>query len=283
MSEDRLLRASLFEIVLQSADLDGMTDFYARGFGYGFATDAEGCLGTALDRRLRLVPGTPGMVGAVCFAIADEAALMALAGRLENARTPHHFRTWPGMRGQAIEFADPDGNRFIFGVVGSADGTVEWTGVSALPARLQHVVFASRNAGDLIDFHERVVGFTLSDRVVDEQGGLRTAFLRCSHEHHSLAVFFAPEDRLDHHCFEAGDWSLIRDWADHFASQRVPLQWGPGRHGPGNNLFMFVHDPEGNWLELSAELEQIGPGRVVGEWQHEERTLNSWGMAHLRS
>ncbi|WP_375392801.1 VOC family protein, partial [uncultured Sphingomonas sp.] len=107
--------------------------------------------------------------------------------------------------------------------------------------------------------------------------------LRCSHEHHSLAMFQTAEARLDHHCLEAGDWGLIRDWGDHFAGEHIPLKWGPGRHGPGNNLFMFIHDLDGNWIELSAELEQVAPDRAVGDWLHEERTLNSWGAGLLRS
>ena len=61
------------------------------------------------------------------------------------------------------------------------------------------------------------------------------------------------------------------------------MKWGPGRHGPGNNLFLFVHDPDGNWVELSAELEVVAPDRPTGTWPHEERTLNSWGSAPLRS
>jgi hypothetical protein len=64
---------------------------------------------------------------------------------------------------------------------------------------------------------------------------------------------------------------------------RVPVKWGPGRHGPGNNLFLFVHDPDGNWVELSAEIEVVAPDRPLGFWPHEERTLNSWGSAPLRS
>jgi hypothetical protein len=76
---------------------------------------------------------------------------------------------------------------------------------------------------------------------------------------------------------------LIRDWSDHFASIRVPVQWGPGRHRPGNNLFVFVHDPDGNWIEISAELESVTHDRPVGNWPHEERTLNTWGRGILRS
>jgi catechol 2,3-dioxygenase len=58
--------------------------------------------------------------------------------------------------------------------------------------------------------------------------------------------------------------------------------WGPGRHGPGNNLFIFIEDPDGNWIEVSAELEIIHD-RSLHEWPHEERTLNLWGTAIMRS
>jgi hypothetical protein len=56
-----------------------------------------------------------------------------------------------------------------------------------------------------------------------------------------------------------------------------------GRHGPGNNLFLFFHDPDDNWIELSAEIEFCAIDRPIGTWPHEERTLNSWGSGLLRS
>ena len=152
-----------------------------------------------------------------------------------------------------------------------------------LTGRLQHVVVASRDAARLSNFFQTVLGFKLSDNVVDDQSELKTAFLRCSEEHHSFAVFQASMDRFDHHCYEAGEWGLLRDWGDHFARHHVRVEWGPGRHGPGNNLFLFVHDPDGNWLEISAELEIVAPDRPVGQWRHEQRTLNSWGTAPLRT
>tara|TARA_S200000501_G_C20423051_1_gene568842 strand:- start:399 stop:593 length:195 start_codon:yes stop_codon:yes gene_type:complete len=62
----------------------------------------------------------------------------------------------------------------------------------------------------------------------------------------------------------------------------IELMWGPGRHGPGNNLFVFVEDPDGNWIEISAELEVIHD-RPSKDWPQEERTLNLWGKAILRS
>jgi hypothetical protein len=75
----------------------------------------------------------------------------------------------------------------------------------------------------------------------------------------------------------------LRDWADHFSEAGFTLQWGPGRHGPGNNLFIFIHDPDDNWLEISAELEIVNEQRSIGVWPQAERTLNLWGKGHLRS
>jgi hypothetical protein len=48
--------------------------------------------------------------------------------------------------------------------------------------------------------------------------------------------------------------------------------WGPGRHGPGSNLYIFIADPDGNWIEVSAELEVVYD-RPAKEWPHLEHTL----------
>jgi catechol 2,3-dioxygenase-like lactoylglutathione lyase family enzyme len=180
----------------------------------------------------------------------------------------------------AILVVDPDGNRIAFGL---SRHLSDLSSGERLPARLQHVVVASPDAIALSRFYQDAFGFLISDEVFDDAGELRTTFLRCSPEHHSFAVFQAHETWFDHHCYEAGDWGLIRDWADRFAGLDLPIQWGPGRHGPGNNLFVFIHDPDGNWLEISAELEVVAPDRPAGAWRHEQKTLNKWGSAPLRS
>jgi catechol 2,3-dioxygenase-like lactoylglutathione lyase family enzyme len=214
--------------------------------------------------------------------VADANALSALKRRLDRSGTNYSAVELAGFAPGALEFSDPDGNKLIFGVAQTSEQR-RTDATANRAARMQHIVFASTNVHRLLEFYTDVVGFVLSDRVVDDKGGLRTIFLRCSHDHHSVAVFAASENRIDHHCYEAGDWNLIRDWSDHFARLHVPLKWGPGRHGPGDNLFVFVHDPDGNWVEISAELEQVEPDRPVGDWPHEERTLNSWGIGLLRS
>lgn len=272
------LQATLYELGLGSEDPARLRDFYGQALGYEF----DGALGVARDRRVTISQGPSKSLVYAAYAVADAAQLDALTQRLAKAGVAFERIAMAGFQPGVVAVRDPDGNQFRFGLaVGDAFSASTPAGDRA--ARIQHVVFASTNLQRLLDFHTQVLGFVLSDRVEDEDGGLRTVFLRCSPEHHSLAVFAASESRLDHHCYEAVDWMLIRDWGDHFAKLRIPLKWGPGRHGPGDNLFLFIHDPDGNWLEISAELEHVAPDRPVGVWPHEQYTLNTWGIGLLRS
>ena len=181
-----------------------------------------------------------------------------------------------GLDHRATAFA-PDGNTLAFGTPAEAA-----SGGDEPPGRLQHVVVASDNVEAVSDFYQKVLGFVLSDTVLDDEG-VTASFLRSDEEHHSFAVFRAPGKRLDHFAFETTCWNDIRDWADRLGSMRIALGWGPGRHGPGNNLFFMINDPDGNALEFSAEIEHMPRQRPAREWPHEAHTLNLWGEAWMRS
>ena len=45
-------------------------------------------------------------------------------------------------------------------------------------------------------------------------------------------------------------------------------QWGLGRHTVGSNLFTYVRDPWGSWIEYYADMDQITP-----DWKG-----RSWGV-----
>jgi catechol 2,3-dioxygenase-like lactoylglutathione lyase family enzyme len=240
--------------------------------------DGDHWICDAPGRLLVYSPGQPKTLLSAGYAVDDPAILEALKGRLAMHEVSLEAAPLPFFEDDSVTFRDPDGNCMSFGRPRAMRPAAE-----GLPARLQHVVVASTDAERMTRFYTEVVGFRLSDRVLDDEGGLRTSFMRTDREHHSLAVFKADTCRLDHHCYETTNWNLLRDWADHFSEAGLTLQWGPGRHGPGNNLFIFVHDPDDNWLEISAELEIVDEHRSVGVWPQAERTLNLWGKGHLRS
>jgi hypothetical protein len=71
-------------------------------------------------------------------------------------------------------------------------------------------------------------------------------FLRCNSDHHSLNLLRSRTNhRLHHIGWELRDWPHIRLACDHLARQRLPARLGPGRHGPGHNLFTYHRDPDG--------------------------------------
>jgi hypothetical protein len=57
------------------------------------------------------------------------------------------------------------------------------------------------------------------------------------------------------------------------------LIWGPSRHGPGNNHFLYFHDNDGAMIELCSELAQMAPhGDYQGrKWPIDPTTINQWG------
>lgn len=69
-------------------------------------------------------------------------------------------------------------------------------------------------------------------------------------------------------------------WADYLSKHQVPILWGPGRHGAGNDLFLRFADPEGIHIELSAEMQQYYDEDVTIPprlWHTRVMALNLWG------
>lgn len=266
--------------MLYTSDPAELSGFYVKAMGMEAIQHGSMIICKGRDRTIVLAEGKSRSLGFAAYGVKHADDIELLRAKIETSGANPEASFSPVFDDSAFSVRDPDGNTFIFGVVPQDSYSPP---ANSLPGRLQHVAFASDEPERLLSFYTDTLGFLLADRVEDEIGKLRACFFNTDNEHHSLAIFTAGEKRLDHHCFEAGDWNLIRDWADFMAQFEVPLMWGPGRHGPGNNLFYMIKDPEGNWLEISAELEIVSPDRPTGLWEHSQKTLNSWGQGLLRS
>lgn len=229
------------------------------------------------NRKITLLDGPANTLARAAYACRGADAVAEFRGHIEGQGVAINPVDDPYFDDGCFAVSDPDGNEIVFGVA-----KPEVTQPDGIAGALQHVVFASFDVEAFQTFYGDKLGFTLSDRVLHDDGSLATCFFTSNHEHHTLACFLADRQGIDHHCYEAVEWDCIRDWCDHFARQDTQLVWGPGRHGPGNNLFAFVNDPDGNWVEVSAELETVC-GRPPKDWPQAERTLNLWGKGILRS
>lgn len=156
------------------------------------------------------------------------------------------------------------------------------------PRKLGHVAFNVHNVQRSVDFLVDVLGFRVSDWMGDF-----FAFLRCGPDHHTLNMLHGKTNKMHHIAFEARDWDHIKSACDFLGKQKIPLIWGPGRHGIGHNIFIYHHTPDGQIMELYTELDQMtdeasgafdprpwhedNPQRPK-VWQPGPSTSNIWGI-----
>jgi catechol 2,3-dioxygenase-like lactoylglutathione lyase family enzyme len=275
--------ATLHHLRRDSPEPERLARFYADLLG-----DPVEVIGPALwhvhgpARRLVVGQGEAAAVPYFALSLGDADQLRRFRQELERAGMPTRGVSSPLLGPGAFEVTDPDGRAVVF----------DSPAVKAPPpqrgpvARLQHFVCATSRMSAMLQFYRDRLGLVESDRVLDGAtpvDGLSAVFLRSDEEHHSFAAFRAPLSRADHHSYETSGWMDIRDWADRMGSLRIPLWWGPGRHGVGNNLFFMIEDPDGYKVEFSAEIERMPRDMAWRSWPHEQRTLNLWGSAWMRS
>ena len=280
--------AQLDHLRIDAIDPDPVVAFYRDAMGMRVHDVCDGqVLMQAHGRRLVIGRGGRRTQPYTAFRVQSQAQLARLRAHVERVGIATLKCPSPVFDSDAFAVLDPDERQVVFGIPRSNlpdDRTAasRADGAARLRGRLQHAVVATPRLPAVLDFYEKQLGFAISDFVL--AGSECTAgFLRSDPEHHRFAAFRCPESRPDHHSYEAESWNDLRDWADHFASMHIPIWWGPGRHGPGNNLFLMVEDPQGYLVEVSAELERV-PDHITGRtWPHEERTLNLWGRGFMRS
>ena len=127
-------------------------------------------------------------------------------------------------------------------------------GPSARPRKLSHLVIGSPDAAASKRFFTDGIGFRLSDEVP----AVGLSFLRCSSDHHNLAVQTAPLPYLHHTAWEMDDVDAVgRAAAGMVAADASRHVWGLGRHGIGSNHFWYLRDPAGNVAEYTSDLDVI--------------------------
>lgn len=282
---DALWGAQLDHLTFTCPDPAQMADFYGSVLGLAAQqTEGQSFLLSGPGRRIVIRPGEQFDQTGSAFRFKTAAALE----RYRTALTAGGLNLKPHgspLLADGFAVADPDGRDIQFGIT-NPDIMLPVPADTTPPGRLQHVVVATTDLGQMIRFYEQTLGFRPSDYVVDEASDERpvtAAFYRSDPEHHSFAVFRADSSRPDHHAYEVECWNDIRDWADRLAERDIQIWWGPGRHGVGNNLFFMIEDPWGYKIELSAELETVPAETEVRTWAHGPRALNLWGNAWMRS
>lgn len=216
----------------------------------------------------------------VTFRAASPAALDALAERAAANGGSVLAKRAPVTEhggGEAVTLRDPQGRilRFITDDARNADAAER----KDEPIRLAHTVVNSHDTAAVQPFYE-ALGFKLSDRT------RIMAFLRIPTQprgdHHSIALADADNDCLNHVAFLMPDLDSVMRGGGRLKDAGYAIEWGPGRHGPGDNAFNYFVGPGQFVIEYTAEVEQIDDSYEVGrpeDWKWPTGRVDHWGIS----
>ena len=145
-----------------------------------------------------------------------------------------------------------------------------------LPVQLTHVVFNSADAESTADVAEQALGFRVSDRTKG------MVFVRCNTSHHSTAFARAGFCSLNHVAFEMADLDAVMRGIGRLRDHGHAPAWGPGRHGPGANVFAYFIAPFGAVVEFSTAVDKVADDYVAGapeDWTWPPNRIDQWGMS----
>ena len=238
----------LQSVELRVPDVEATARFFADVFG----------LARVSDTRLRGSDALPSIIG------------------LERGEPAIRSITFSGNRdevGAGREVRGPEGELYRFVVEERAEPLAA---ARDRPIRLSHVVLNSKDVDAAERFATDTFGFRVSDRT------RHMTFLRCNRVHHCIAYARAGYPSLNHVAFEMADVDAVMRGIGRLRDAGYPCVWGPGRHGPGNNVFAYFVGPHGGLIEYTAEVSAAGDDYRVGgpeDWKWPAGRIDHWGVS----
>ncbi|OSP54877.1 VOC family protein [Pseudoruegeria sp. SK021] len=144
------------------------------------------------------------------------------------------------------------------------------------PDRLAHLNINTTDLERDIAFYVDGLGFKVTDR------SKIMGFVRTNSDHHSIVLATAPVETLNHIAFNHPNLEAVMTASGRVIDAQIPIGWGPGRHGPGDNVFMYFVDPAGFVVEHTAEVLQVDDTYPVGgpaDWVWPSGRTDQWGIA----
>ena len=183
----------------------------------------------------------------LAFEVAPNSDFGELARELskDGVRSELRNDSIPGM-GQVLAFKDDKGTTIeLFKDWSYLGKHAQVAGIG--PLKLGHVAFFTPDIQRTVSFYEKVLGFRVSDWIGDF-----FCFMRCNTDHHTVNFFTGPDVKLHHIAFELKDFMHLQNSCEIMGQQRVPIIWGPLRHGPGTTSPPIIATRTIRWSSSSA-------------------------------
>ncbi len=245
--------------------------------------EAGAILMSSNDRHAELVihkDGSDSLRGTGLEAVSEE-AIDEVKARAEAAGL-RILSTTPSLEciDKSVTFATSEDHVFEVHTAMPQDRALRYVGPGMHPKCIDHINFTALNPAKFSDEMNASCGMLLSQRTT----GYEISWMRAGDgRHHTVAAVKSHAAGVHHISWEFNAFQDFKGLGDLLASQDRRLVWGPGRHGAGDNLFLYFRTVGGLLYECIAEMEVIHdvnePPRVVdpGENLSNWKVVNQWG------
>lgn len=179
--------------------------------------------------------------------------------------------------GRRVRFDSPTGH--MFELYADKEQTGKW-GVSATnpeawprglrgmkATRFDHCLLYGPNIAGTQRLFEEVLGFDLSEQVLEADSTRIAAFMSVGMKAHDVAFIEHPEPgKLHHASFFLNSWEDVLRAADLISMEDVSLDIGPTRHGLTHGKTIYFFDPSGNRSEVFCEGDYTYPDHPTVTW-----------------
>ena len=256
-----------------------------RDYGTAGATLAVAGEGTRIELRKMADPSLPAAVEPgstlreIVWAVSDKGALQQVAAELvrdreikEDADGSLHVA---GPAGFGLAFAVTKAKRETAPLARTTHDTNERLDgyARAVPDHLGHMGVYTPNIEEMAAFYQRL-GFTVSDMI--KGAGI---FVRApgSINHHNLLIARRPNPGMQHLSLRVADIDELGVGMTQLMMKGWKRLWGPGRHRPGSDMFVFFQNPAGSVIEYHCDEDFIVDAAKWTPREWDPRGLSHWG------
>lgn len=222
--------------------------------------------------------GDRNALGGISFALGTPGEVDDAARRLELIGVPVLREPGPlddAGGGYGLHLVDPEGRIVELSADTFAVTAEEPAGRRAVPRKIAHVVLNTTDIERTVAFYTAVLGMRVSD-----WSERQMAFLRCNSDHHVIALNQAPWASVNHIAYEMTSLDHFMRGIGGLRHHGISPQWGPGRHGPGDNTFSYFTDPAGLVCEYTSEVAQVDEDAwLCRTWRRTPELSDTWGTA----
>lgn len=235
--------------------------------------------GAADPYSIRLRHGADRRMDLVGFAVESRAGVDALHAHVSDKEaqivSPPAALASPG-GGYGFRMFDCDGRLIEFAADVAARPLAPVPPRSAVPTGISHVVFHTPDVRAAVDWYAAMFGLRVSDWLDDFMCFMRGAGTK----HHILAFLKGPA-ALNHIAFEMENADAVMRGLGRMMHHSVPLNWGPGRHTAGDNVFAYFSTPAGNNFEYTAEVEHLPDDWEPRLFPRTPEIMDQWGTGRI--